>query len=628
MAYDVFISHSRKDKRVADAVCAALENAKIRCWIAPRDVQPGRSFAGEITRAIQNSKVLVLIFSGNSNNSEQVLREVQLAVKHRLHIVQFLIEHVVPSDDFAYFLSTPHWLDALTPPLEGHIQRLTAAIQTLLTAPAEPPARMPSRAALVSDGGTQPAPGSTDLAPLLAEYRRMLSAQLSTEKEAETPLRLWLNFPRAFVAGYGSVVEAKVENKGAAPLQQIELMLESNGFVESVQASCRQVASGNLAYFCVEVTLSKAGTFVMRCSVKAVQEDQAYAFRGAVPITVNVVPNNANLVVNVSDIQCVRGSDAKTDLGQEFGPVNIASLLPAGTIRTLNDLLNATFPQSFGRVPLELDYEVSQVEIAKSGAPRASTWSIPEKFLAQAEAGTKLKLEPIDSSATLPAIHLVARGEFKLGRSRQEADFLTWYWPRSPEQDDRTRRLSKLHVIAEVDGDKVILRDAGSANRATFEGHLLSEEENDFIDQRGTLILSHEYQLDVTPFASTLSGPLTIVNEGLWSGPPAKPAMSRRGCVRFMPVNSEIAMYIALWVFTDANFGSSKLNPLVLDIPAVAEVEGRFYYYRQNFWIEDLPNGNGVTVEDHALAVGEIVPVVNGARVRIGETTFRATVEP
>ena len=76
MAHEVFISHSAKDKSVANAICAALEEAGFLCWIAPRDVQPGMSFAGEITRAIQQSKVIVLVFSGYSNNSEQVLREV------------------------------------------------------------------------------------------------------------------------------------------------------------------------------------------------------------------------------------------------------------------------------------------------------------------------------------------------------------------------------------------------------------------------------------------------------------------------------------------------------------------------------------------------------------------------
>jgi hypothetical protein len=132
MAHDVFISHSSRDKPVADAVCAALENAGVRCWIAPRDVQPGRPFAGEITRAIQQSKAMVLIFSANSNNSSQILREVQLAVEAQLHILQFRIEEVLLNDDLKYYLSTPHWLDAMTPPLENHLSRLAASLKLLL----------------------------------------------------------------------------------------------------------------------------------------------------------------------------------------------------------------------------------------------------------------------------------------------------------------------------------------------------------------------------------------------------------------------------------------------------------------------------------------------------------------
>src|SRR3954467_10370003 len=145
MAHDVFISHSAQDKSVADAVCAGLEKAGVRCWMAPRDVQPGRPFAGEITRAIQQSKAMVLIFSAHSNNSSQVLREVQLAVEAQLHILQFRIEEVLLNDDLKYYLSTPHWLDAMTPPLENHLGRLAGSLRTLLgkpdvvTIPIEPP---------------------------------------------------------------------------------------------------------------------------------------------------------------------------------------------------------------------------------------------------------------------------------------------------------------------------------------------------------------------------------------------------------------------------------------------------------------------------------------------------------
>ncbi len=85
MNHDVFISYSSKDKNKADAVCAKLEGEKIRCWIAPRDVHPGESWAGSIVDAINDSKVFVLVFSDGSNKSKQVVREVGEAVEKGTH---------------------------------------------------------------------------------------------------------------------------------------------------------------------------------------------------------------------------------------------------------------------------------------------------------------------------------------------------------------------------------------------------------------------------------------------------------------------------------------------------------------------------------------------------------------
>ena len=174
MAHDVFISHSSQDKPVGDAVCAALETGSIRCWIAPRDVQPGRSFAGEITRAIQHSKVMVLIFSAHTNTSEQVLREVQLAANSHLHIVQLRIQDVLPNDDLEYYLSTPHWLDALTPPLEGHLERLETSVKALLDMAAPEPAK----------GTVTPAAPS-----VVSSAERSSPSDASTAKEPTVPVK-------------------------------------------------------------------------------------------------------------------------------------------------------------------------------------------------------------------------------------------------------------------------------------------------------------------------------------------------------------------------------------------------------------------------------------------------------
>jgi hypothetical protein len=76
MPYDAFISYCSEDKKIADAVCGTLEANKIRCWIAPRDVGPGRTRSSAIVIAIRESAVMVVIFSKHSNASPQVLREI------------------------------------------------------------------------------------------------------------------------------------------------------------------------------------------------------------------------------------------------------------------------------------------------------------------------------------------------------------------------------------------------------------------------------------------------------------------------------------------------------------------------------------------------------------------------
>jgi hypothetical protein len=132
MAHDVFISHSSKDKTVADAVCATFEANGIRCWVAPRDVPPGSNWGAAIVEAIQASRVMVLIFSGHANTSGQIAREVELAASQGVTIVPIRLEDVAPARSLQFFLSNIHWLDALTPPLERRLQEIATKIKAIL----------------------------------------------------------------------------------------------------------------------------------------------------------------------------------------------------------------------------------------------------------------------------------------------------------------------------------------------------------------------------------------------------------------------------------------------------------------------------------------------------------------
>jgi uncharacterized membrane protein YhaH (DUF805 family) len=132
MIFDAFISHSSKDKTIADATCAALEAAGIRCWIAPRDVVPGHSYGEDLIDALDACRVMVLVFSSNSNASPQISREVERCVSRGITIVPLRIEDVLPTKAMAYFVGSVHWLDALTPPLEQHLEKLVSAVKACL----------------------------------------------------------------------------------------------------------------------------------------------------------------------------------------------------------------------------------------------------------------------------------------------------------------------------------------------------------------------------------------------------------------------------------------------------------------------------------------------------------------
>jgi hypothetical protein len=91
-----------------------------------------------ITDALRGCRAFVLIFSGSANLSRHVSNEVERAVHHGLPVVPLRIEDVKPSGALEYFIGSVHWLDALTPPLDRHLERLADSVDRLLQRPTDP----------------------------------------------------------------------------------------------------------------------------------------------------------------------------------------------------------------------------------------------------------------------------------------------------------------------------------------------------------------------------------------------------------------------------------------------------------------------------------------------------------
>ena len=157
MRYDLFISHSSADAETAQTLVTDFENRNITCWLAPRDIPMGSSYHEEIVAAIENSRAVLLLFSGAANKSEHVLREVELAAQGKKPIYPLRIDVSEPAGGLKYMLANKQWVER-----KALGNRLVDTIEQLLAG---------GRAARADEGSERPAAGpvrkSARLSPVM-----------------------------------------------------------------------------------------------------------------------------------------------------------------------------------------------------------------------------------------------------------------------------------------------------------------------------------------------------------------------------------------------------------------------------------------------------------------------------
>lgn len=120
MAYDVFISYSRKDKEKAESLCAALEKAGISHWI-DRNIRGSENFLSEITTYIKSCKVVIFVASHNSANSEWAQKEILYALKHKKEIVPYRIGdfRFEDNDELDFVFTNVQWVESVQAVVES-----------------------------------------------------------------------------------------------------------------------------------------------------------------------------------------------------------------------------------------------------------------------------------------------------------------------------------------------------------------------------------------------------------------------------------------------------------------------------------------------------------------------------
>jgi len=100
-----FISYSTQNQAYADAMRELFQRHNIDTWMAPYDIPGGSKYAAVITKAIRNCSCFVLLLSNDSQASEAVDSEVELAaLTFKKTIITVELEKVILNDAFTFYI--------------------------------------------------------------------------------------------------------------------------------------------------------------------------------------------------------------------------------------------------------------------------------------------------------------------------------------------------------------------------------------------------------------------------------------------------------------------------------------------------------------------------------------------
>lgn len=115
MKYDIFISYSSYDLHIVNKIVDYLENTvdvKLKCFYANRDIPTGVKYAKAIVDALDNSRMMIVVFSEEFNKSEHVDREIELACEEKMPIITFKISDAKFEGAKKYYLKNLNWIEA------------------------------------------------------------------------------------------------------------------------------------------------------------------------------------------------------------------------------------------------------------------------------------------------------------------------------------------------------------------------------------------------------------------------------------------------------------------------------------------------------------------------------------
>lgn len=118
MEHVIFISYSNQDLDTAKIIVNYLETNGYKCFVSYRDIPVGKVWAVALTDALEECKMMVVLYSEHYNQSEQVDREIELCCDvERKPVVTFKLSEAPMRGAKKFFLKNLNWI-----PTDGSIQ--------------------------------------------------------------------------------------------------------------------------------------------------------------------------------------------------------------------------------------------------------------------------------------------------------------------------------------------------------------------------------------------------------------------------------------------------------------------------------------------------------------------------
>ena len=111
MAAEIFISYRRADEAWARLLHSQLRAEGVEAWYDAQ-VGAGQDWRVATAKALQASRIFVLLFSQAASESEDIAKELAAAIYSKKLVVPVRIENVEPTGAFLYELASRNWINA------------------------------------------------------------------------------------------------------------------------------------------------------------------------------------------------------------------------------------------------------------------------------------------------------------------------------------------------------------------------------------------------------------------------------------------------------------------------------------------------------------------------------------